>query len=111
MYSPVVAVLRDRGLEGVVNVADAVTKDVLEPDQHRQTDAAQLQVIGQLLEVDGPLRVLRRMDQDVARRGDREVALPPALDLVEFAGVGDGKHLSCLPVAVRLGCRSAHEIK
>ena len=48
-----VLVLRDGGLERVVDVAEPVPEDVAEPDEHRQPDAAQLQVIDELLEVDG----------------------------------------------------------
>ena len=51
MYA-VVLVLGDRGLEGVVDVADAVPQDVAEADEHRQADAAQLQVVDQLLQID-----------------------------------------------------------
>ena len=40
-----IPVLRDGGLERVMDVPNTVTKDVLEADQHRQPDAAQLQVI------------------------------------------------------------------
>ena len=43
-------------LEGVVDVADAVAQDVAKPDQHGQPDAAQQQVIGQLLQIDGRAR-------------------------------------------------------
>src|SRR5687767_10651389 len=67
-------------------------------------------MIRQLLEVDGPVRILRGMNQDVPLRGNRKVALSPPFDFVKLTGVGDGKHLSCLQVAVRFGCRSAHEI-
>ena len=40
-----VLVLRDGGLEGVVNLAEAVLEDVGEAEQDRQADAAQLQPI------------------------------------------------------------------
>ena len=95
-----VLVLGDRRLEGVVDVGDAVPEDVAEPDQHRQVDPAQHQVIDELLQVDGAGRVLGRMDQDVPVGRDREVALPPALDLVELRRVGRREHVSGLPVAM-----------
>ena len=47
-----VVVLLDGGLEGVVDLADAVAQDVGEAEQDRQLDAAGLQLIDQLLEVD-----------------------------------------------------------
>ena len=49
----VVRVLRDRRLERVVDVAEPLPQDVAEADQDRQLDAAQLQVVDQLLQVDG----------------------------------------------------------
>ena len=100
MYLPLVLVLRDGGAEGVVDVADAVAEDVAEPDEHRQPDAAQQQVIGQLLQIDRPRRILRRMHEHVPGRRDREVALAPAVHLVEIGGVADGKGLAGLPVAM-----------
>ena len=60
-----VVVLRDRRLEGAVDVAEPVAEDVAEADEDRQLDAAQLQVIDQLLQVDRPGRVLGRVDEDV----------------------------------------------
>ena len=48
-----VLVLGDGGLEGGVNVAQAMFQDVGEPNQHRKADAAELQAIDQFLQVDG----------------------------------------------------------
>ena len=61
-----VLVLRDGRLEGVMDVPEPVPEDVAEADEHRQLDAAQHQVVGELLEVDGLRRVLGRMDEDMA---------------------------------------------
>ena len=77
-----VLVLVDCGLKGVVDVAEPVAQDVAKPDQHRQPDAAQHQVIGQLLQIDCVRGILRRMDEHVAVGRDREVSLAPAIDLV-----------------------------
>ena len=104
-----VLVLRDGRLEGVVDVADAVPEDVAEPDEHGQLDAAQHQMIGELLEVDRLGGVLGRMDQHVTRGRDGEVALPPAVDFVEFGRVADGESLARLPVTVGANDRCAHE--
>ncbi len=49
-----VLVLGDGGVEGGVNVAKAVLQDVREPNQHRQADAAELEPVDQLLQVDCP---------------------------------------------------------
>ena len=64
--APLVAVLVDRRLEGVVDVAEPVPQDVGEAEQHRQPDAAELQVIGELLQVDRARRILGRVGEDVA---------------------------------------------
>ena len=55
--------------------------------EERQADAARLQAIDELLEVDGARRVFGRVDLDVARGVDREVAFAPASHFVELAGV------------------------
>ena len=58
--------LRDGRLEGVMDVSNPVPEDVSEADEHRQLDAAQHQMVGELLEVDRLRRVLGRVDEDVA---------------------------------------------
>ena len=52
-----VLVLRDGGLERRVDLAEAVLEDVGEADEDGQADAAQLQAIDELLEVDGACSV------------------------------------------------------
>ena len=47
------------------------------------------------------------MNEDVAVARDREVALAPAIDLVEFGGIGDGEQLTSLP-RTSSTCRDAH---
>src|SRR6516165_1634226 len=54
-------------------------------------------MIGELFQIDGPLRVLRRVNEDVAIVGNREVAFPPAVDLVQLRRIADGEHISRLP--------------
>ena len=102
-----VRVLRDRRLEGAVNVGEPLPQDVAEPDENRQADAAELQVIDELLQVDRALGVVRRVDADVAVRTDGEVALAPAVDLVELARVRDGPGIA-LPPGARQPARRAH---
>ena len=89
-------VLVDGGPEGVVDVAETVPEDVAEPDQHRQPDAAELQVVGELLQVDRARRVLGRMDEDVAVTRNGKVALPPAVHFVQLGRVADGENLARL---------------
>ena len=86
-----------------------VAQDVAEPEEHREPDPAQQQVVGQLLQIDGPGRILRRMHEHVPGRRDREVAFTPAVHLVEIGGVADGKCLAGLPVAMSSGGGTAHE--
>ena len=57
-----VLVLGDRALEGLVDVLQPMLQDVAKPDERRQADAAPLQVVDQLLEVDRAARVLGRVD-------------------------------------------------
>ena len=64
-----------------MDVRQAVAEDIAEPDEDRQVDAAQLQVIDELLEIDCLLGILRRVDEHVAGLADGEVALAPAVDL------------------------------
>ena len=103
-----VLVLGDGRLEGVVDVLQPVLEDVAEADERRQVDAAALQVVDQLLEVDGPVRVLRGMHLDVAVLADREVALAPALDFVQLGGVGGRPALAHVVRGARASHRNFH---
>ena len=76
-------------LEGVVDLADAVAEDVGEAQQDRQLDAAFLELIDELLEVDRLLGRLVRLDGDVAVLVDGEVALAPVADAVGVHCVGN----------------------
>ena len=55
--------------------------------EHRQADAAQLQAIDQLLQVDGACRILGRVHLHVTGGVHREVAVAPARHLVQLARV------------------------
>ena len=85
-----VFVLGDGGLEGLVDVLQAVPQDVAEPHERRQADAAQLQVIDELLQIDRPIGLFRRMDLDVSVLADRKIPLSPAGDLIDLGGVNGG---------------------
>ncbi len=67
-----------------MNLAESVFEDVGEAEQDGGAEAAELQAIDQALEVDPPRRVLGRMDLQVPVLVDREVALPPAVDVVQL---------------------------
>ena len=72
-----------------MDVTEAMLQDVGESDEHRKADAAELEAIDELLQVDGAGRVLGWMDLHVAIVIDREVSVAPARHLVELAGVVD----------------------
>ena len=101
-------VLRDRRPKRVVDVADAVAEDVAEPDQHGQADPAEQQMVGELLEVDRLLGILRGVDQHVPGRRDREVAFPPPIDFVEVRGVANREGFASLPAPMTSCCRGTH---
>src|SRR5207237_10919878 len=82
-----VLVLGDGSRKRGVNVGETMFEDVGEADEDGKADAAQLQAIDQLLQVDRALRILRRVHLHVALAVDGEVAVAPARDLVELAGV------------------------
>ena len=75
--------------EGVVDLADAMAEDVGEAEQDRQLDAARLELVDELLEVDRLFGPLVRMDGDVPRLVDAEVALAPVADAVGLEGIFD----------------------
>ena len=106
--APFVLVLRDGRLERAVNVGEPLPEDVAEPDEDRQPDAPELQVIDELLQVDRTLGILGRVHADVAVRADGEVAFPPAIDLVELRRVRHRPRIALAPRA-RYTTRRAHE--
>ena len=76
-------------LKGIVNLADAMAQNVGETHQDRQLDAARLQLIDEVFEVDGLFGALAWLDGDVAELVDAEVAFAPVADAVGFDGVDD----------------------
>ena len=101
-----VVVLADGGLEGFVDLADAMAEDVGEAKQDRQLDAALLQLIDQLLQVDGLLGAFVGVDGDVAPFVDAEIALAPVPNLVGLDGVLD---FPCSINSIKSGPRRGKE--
>ena len=102
--------LGDGVLEGLVHLAQAVLQNFAEADQDRQRDAAELQLVDQFLEVDGAAGILVGVDQHVAVLADREVALAPTGDVVEFRRFRDGPAIGGLANgAVRESGGGGHE--
>ena len=84
-----VVVLADGRAEGVVDLADAMAEDVREAEQDRQLDAARLELIDQLLEVDRLVGILVGMDGDVPLGIDPEIILAPVANAVRLQGIID----------------------
>ncbi len=93
----VVLVLRNRGLERRVDVRKPLPQDVAKPDEDRKADPAQLQVIDELLQIDRPLGIARRVDAQMPARRDRKIALPPAVDLVQLGRIADRPGIALAP--------------
>jgi hypothetical protein len=82
-----VVVLADGGVERLVQLRKPLFDDLAEAHQHGQINAAQDELIHQLLQVNGPAGLFRRMNGEVAFLVDREKAFAPTRDVVEFGGV------------------------
>src|SRR5262249_49081610 len=80
-------IVLDGLLEGVVNFADAVAGDVGEAQQNGQLNATGLELVDQLLEVNGLFGTLAGLDGDVPGLVDGEVSLSPVADAVSLDGV------------------------
>ena len=79
-----ILVLLDRRGEALAERADAGGEDVGEADQHRHVEPAPLEVVDQVLQVDGRAARSPRADLDAAGRVDRDEARAPAVDLVQI---------------------------
>ncbi len=84
-----VVVLANGRAEGVVDLADAMAEDIREAKQDRQLDAALLELIDQLLEVDRLAGVLVGMNGYVPLGVDPEIVLAPVANAVRFQGIID----------------------
>ncbi len=104
----VVLVLGDRRLEGVVDVGQPVLEDVAEANEERDRDAACLQVVDELLEVDGARRIFRGVNLDVPAGVDREVAFAPTRHFIELVGVGDAPSFTGRHRLTQATTRCAH---
>ena len=82
-----ILLLGHRRLKDAVNFAQPMLQNVGEANQDRQIDAAQLQPIDQLLQVDRALGILRRMHANVPVAVDRKVSVAPARHFVQFGGI------------------------
>ncbi len=79
-----VFILANGRLEGVLDLADAMAEDIREPQQDRQLNAALLELIDQLFQVDRLARDLVGMNRDVPGSIDTEIAFPPVTNAISF---------------------------
>src|SRR5262249_42333263 len=77
------------GLEGVVDLADAMPQNVGEAKEDRQLDAARLELFDQVEQVNRLIGTLGRVYGDVAGLVDGKVTFAPVSDAVRLQGVAD----------------------
>ena len=87
--APLIIVLANGRAEGIVDLADAMAEDVREPQQDRQLNAALLELIDQLLQVDRLAGILVGMNRHVPLGIDPEIILAPVANAVRFQGIID----------------------
>ena len=75
-------------LERAVDLAERCLRMSVKRIRIGQREAAQLQAIDELLQIDAAARILGGMDLQVALLADREVALSPARHVVQLGGFG-----------------------
>ncbi len=80
-------VFLDRALERFVDFPEAVLEHVAEAEENRQVDAAELEIVDELFQVDKLRRVFRGVNEQIARLADGEVTRAPATDVVHFGGI------------------------
>ncbi len=106
-----VVVLGDGVLECLVYFAEAVFQNFAEANQDRQGDAAELQVIHELFEIDAARGIFVRVHPHVPVLADRKITFAPTGDIVELARFGDGPAIGGLANRCSFVCSySCHEI-
>ena len=89
-HAPVLAgvfVLINRRAKALVDAPNAVRQNITEANQHRQLQAARLQVLHELVEIDVALVVGPNLDFNVSRFVDIEVGVPPTSNLVQLGAI------------------------
>ena len=88
-----VAVLLDRGVEGLVEVLEPAMEQIAEVQQHRRAQATLAQALHDLEEIDLTARRARRAHEHGAGLGHLEEALAPTTEVVDIGGVVDGPRI------------------
>ncbi len=88
LVGALVAVVRDRAAEALVQELDARAEDVVEAEEEGRGDPAAHELVHELLEVDLALALAGRRDRHVPALVDREVRETPVADAVELGRVG-----------------------
>ena len=83
--------------KGLVQLSQPMLQNLGEADQDRQRDAAQLELLHQLPQVDAARGSLVGMHPQVPVRAHGEIAFAPTGDIVEFAGVDGGPSFGRFP--------------
>ena len=84
-----VVIFRDRGAEGVSQMAKAVRQNIREANDHGRVQIARLESLHHLIEVYFSARLLVRTDDHMAFGVDGKVALAPRFDLVQVQRLAD----------------------
>ena len=79
--------LLDGVAKGVVDFADAMAEDVGKTQQDGQLNPPGLKLIDELLEIDGLVLVLVRVDRDMPGLVDAEVPFAPMTNPIGFHGI------------------------
>ncbi len=79
----------DGTAKGQVNRLDPVAQDVLEPNQHRELQAARLGFFDHVVDLDARAVLLQRPGKHMPRFVDVKVFRTPTLDVIQIAGVLD----------------------
>ena len=74
--------LSDRGLECEVDRLNAVTKQILKPDDEWKTESARARLVDNFEKVDAAAVFLKRFGNNVAFSVNREITAAPAINIV-----------------------------
>ena len=99
-----IAVLTNGKVKGLVQLAQPMFDDVGEADQNRQGDAAPLECVDQLFQIDAAGGFFGWMNKKVAILSYGEIALAPARYVIEFGSVGGGPAIGGFAYLRSNGC-------
>ncbi len=98
-----IAVLADGEIECLVHLLQAMLQNVGKADQNRQRYSPPFEGVDELLQVNGSVRFLCGVNEQIAVLANREVPLAPTRDIVKLRRVIEGPSISRL-TDLRLDC-------